>query len=310
MKQLHRFNTISEFHQFCTLPKPDNPLISVIDYSEVKYSSGSGNIRWTQNFYSIGLKRNLNGKFNYGQQQYDFDAGVLAFVAPNQMLNIEIKSDVAADPTGWLLVFHPDFLWGTNLCKCIKEYDFFHYSVNEALHMSTSEEQIIDSLVGNIQAECQSSIDKFSQGLISAQIEVLLRYAERFYERQFITRKIANHHILIQLENLLSTYFDHEKFAEKGLLTVEQIATELHLSPNYLSTLLKVTTGQSTQQHIQNKLIEKAKEKISTTNLTISEIAYELGFEHPASFSKLFKKKTNRSPLEFRNSFYEGISKN
>ena len=205
--------------------------------------------------------------------------------------------------TGWSLLIHPDFLWNTPLAQKIKQYEYFGYAVHEALHLSDKEEKMIITIMKNIQQEYQSNIDKFSQDVIIAQIELLLTYSERFYNRQFITRKISNHEILARLEKLLEEHFNDDSLSKKGLPTVQFIAENLNVSPNYLSGLLKHLTGQSTQQHIHNKLIEKAKEKLSTTNSSVSEIAYELGFEHQQSFSKLFKTKTNISPLEFRQSF-------
>jgi len=205
--------------------------------------------------------------------------------------------------TGWSLLIHPDFLWNTPLAQKIKQYEYFGYSVHEALHLSDKEEKMIIGIMKNIQQEYQSNIDKFSQDVIIAQIELFLTYAERFYNRQFITRKISNHKILARLEQLLEEYFNDESLSKKGLPTVHYAAENLNVSSNYLSGMLKSLTGQSTQQHIHNKLIDKAKEKLTTTDLSISEIAFELGFEHQQSFSKLFKTKTNLSPLEFRQSF-------
>lgn len=303
MKKIYRLNSISEFHKFSNLPKPEHPLISLVDYGNVQYQIDSNEIRWIQDFYTIGLKRNIRGKFNYGQQAYDFNEGVLAFVSPHQILHLDINQNVEVNPTGWLLLIHPDFLWNTPLAKNIKIYDFFGYAVNEALFLSEKEENVIVDILKNIQREYQSNIDKFSQDIIISQIGLLLNYAERYYERQFITRKITNHQILIRLEETLTEHFSNENSINKGIPTVKQIAGRLNLSPNYLSSMLKVITGQSTQQHIHSKLIEKAKEKLSATGLSVSEIAYELGFEHPASFSKLFKSKTNLSPLKFRQSF-------
>lgn len=202
-----------------------------------------------------------------------------------------------------MLLIHPDFLWNTSLAKTIKQYGFFNYSVKEALWLSQKEETIIHQIIQNIRQEYHTNIDTFSQSIIISQIETLLNYSERFYQRQFITRKTVNHQILDRLEKFLSDYFNSDDLVSKGLPTVQHIADNLNVSPNYLSGLLKVLTGQSTQQHIHDKLIEKAKEKLSTTERSISEIAYELGFEYPQSFSKLFKTKTNLSPLEFRQSF-------
>jgi AraC family transcriptional activator of pobA len=300
-QQPHRFKTISEFHQHRGLPKPQHPLISVVNLELL--TAPSGEISWVKNFYSIALKKNFNARMKYGQQEYDFDEGVLFFISPGQVLRIEPHKSEPLKQSGWMLLIHPDFLWNTALAKSIKQYEFFDYAVHEALFLSEKEEAIITGILQHIEQEYHTNIDKFSQDIIIAQVELLFSYSERFYHRQFITRKITNHKILDRLEVLLTEYFKDETLASKGLPTVQNIAEQLNVSPNYLSSLLKVLTGQSTQQHIHNKLIEKAKEKLSTTGLSVSEIAYELGFEHPQSFSKLFKTKTNLSPLEFRQSF-------
>jgi len=300
--QLHHFKTISEFHQFRGLPKPEHPMISVIDLSLIK-KLAVGETSLVFDFYSIALKRNFNAKIKYGQQQYDFDEGIMFFISPGQVFSINVEKDSFLQQSGWMLLVHPNFLWNTALAKTIKQYEFFDYSVHEALFMSEKEELTIAGIMQNIQQEYHSNIDKFSQTVMTAQLELLLAYAERFYQRQFITRKISNHQILDRLEELLHNYFENEDLLKKGLPTVQFIADSLNVSPNYLSGLLKVLTGQSTQHHIHAKLIDKAKQQLSTTSLSVSEIAYELGFEHPQSFSKLFKTKTNLSPLEFRQSF-------
>nr|WP_199003480.1 response regulator transcription factor [Flavobacterium sp. ASV13] len=299
--QPHKIKTISEFHQFRDLPKPEHPLVSVYNFEDLKYLNAEEPKSLMLDFYTIALKRSPNAKMRYGQQEYDFNEGVLLFISPGQVFSIESNAEL--QHTGWSLLVHPDFLWNTPLAKKIKQYEYFGYSVYEALHLSDKEEKMIIGIMKNIQQEYQSNIDKFSQDVIIAQIELLLTYAERFYNRQFITRKISNHQILARLENLLEDYFSSDSLAQSGLPTVHFIAESLNVTPNYLSSLLKSLTGQSTQQHIHDKLIEKAKEKLSTTNLSISEIAFELGFEHQQSFSKLFKTKTNVSPLEFRQSF-------
>ncbi|MFD2934065.1 helix-turn-helix domain-containing protein [Spirosoma flavum] len=299
--QPHKIKTITEYHQLMSLPKPEHPLISVINFDAIKRLPDDKPKSLIHDFYSIALKRNFNGKMKYGQQEYDFDEGLLIFISPGQVFSIEADEDLKH--TGWLLLIHPDFLWNTPLAKKIKQYEYFSYSVHEALHLSGKEEAMITGIMQNIGQEYHSAIDKFSQDLIIAQLELLLTYAERFYHRQFITRKITNHKLLNRLEGILTDYFNSDTLAKKGVPTVQYIAEALNMSPNYLSVLLKVLTGQTTQQHIHDKLIEKAQEKLSTTDLTVSEIAYELGFEHSQSFSKLFKNKTNFSPLEFRNSF-------
>ena len=298
-----RIKTISEYHQAAGLPKPQHPLISVINLETVQQVPGTEPINLVFDFYSISLKRNCNTKFRYGQQRYDFDEGVMFFMSPGQVFGIEVGKDAIMKRTGWMLLVHPDFLWNSSLAKTIKQYEYFDYSVHEALFLSDKEETAIVGILQSIQQEYQSNIDKFSQDIIIAQLELLLVHADRFYHRQFLTRKITNHKILDRLEELLTDYFNSDDLVNKGLPSVQYIAEALNVSPNYLSDLLKVLTGQSTQQHIHDKLIEKAKEKLSTGDQTVREIAYELGFEHSQSFSKLFKAKTSLSPLGFRHSF-------
>jgi AraC-like DNA-binding protein len=301
--QLHRIKTINEYHQVMGLPKPEHPLVSVINFESIKRLPYDESISLVFDFYSISLKRSFNARMKYGQQEYDFDEGIMFFISPGQVFGIEIGKGSEIKHSGWLLLVHPDFLWNSALAKTIKKYEYFDYSVHEALFLSEKEETTIMSIMHNIGQEYHSNIDKFSQDVIIAQLELLLTYADRFYHRQFITRKITNHKILGRLEDLLTEYFNSDILSQKGLPTVQYIAGKLAVSPNYLSGLLKTLTGQSTQQHIHDKLIEKAKDKLSTTDLSVSEIAYELGFEHSQSFSKLFKSKTNLSPLEFRHSF-------
>lgn len=294
--------SISQYHQLMELPKPMHPLISVINFADVKRHFDE-KMSLVIDFYSIGLKRNFNGKLKYGQQQYDFDEGILTFMSPKQVLGIEGEKGVEPSHTGWLLLIHPDFLWNSVLARNIKRYEFFTYSVNEALFLSKKEETTISAIMNHIEQEYHSNIDNYSQDIIIAQIELLLNYAERYYNRQFLTRKKSNHQILERLDNLLTEYFREDNLTNRGLPTFKSICENLNVSVSYLGRVLKVLTGQNTQQHIHNKLIEKAKEKLSTTELSVSEIAFELGFEHSQSFSKLFKSKTNQSPMEYRASF-------
>ncbi len=301
-RQTKRIKTIGEFHRLRGLPNSQHPLISIVDYSEIVRPADIGETNWVFDFYQISIKRGVNAKVKYGQQQYDFDEGVLFFISPQQVFSIE-PEPTNEKRSGWMLLLHPDFFWSTTLAKTIKNYEFFDYSVKEALFVSEKEEKIINDIFQNINQEYQANIDKFSKQIIISHIETLLNYSERFYNRQFITREKSNHKILERLEKLLADYFNDEDLVSKGLPTVQYVADRLNISQKYLSSLLKVLTGQSTQQHIHERLIDKAKEKLSTTNLSISEIAYELGFEHLQSFSKLFKTKTNLSPLEFRQSF-------
>lgn len=301
--QILRIKTISEYHRIMGLAKPQHPLISVINFESFNRLPNDESTSLVFEFYSVALKRDFYGKMKYGQQEYDFDEGILIFIAPGQVFRAEIEKGTELRHKGWMLLIHPDFLWNTQTAQTIQHYEYFDYSANEALFLSDKEETTIIEIMHNIENEYHSNIDGFSQNVIIAQLELLLTYADRFYHRQFITRKIDNHKILNRLEDVLKEYFNNGDLQKKGLPIVQHIADTLNLSPNYLSATLKILTGQSTQQHIHDKLIEKAKEKLSTSDLSISEIAYELGFEHSQSFSKLFKTKTNLSPIEFRNSF-------
>lgn len=294
----YSINTISEFHQFHGLPQPKHPLISVVDYAQMYRHARQEPTSLLFGYYTISVKRGVN-KMLYGQKAYDFDEGVMYFMAPQQILKTSNRHHPKR--SGWLLLIHPDFLWNTPLAKKIRKYDFFDYSVNEALFLSGEEENILSGIIQNIRHEYHTNIDRFSQEILISQIETLLNYSERFYQRQFFTRKVNNHEILDRLEDLLNDYFNKEMVT--GLPSVQLISEQLNVSPNYLSSLLKVLTGQSTQQHIHAKLIEKAKEQLSTTAHSVSEIAYALGFEHSQSFSKLFKAKTDVSPLAFRKKF-------
>lgn len=303
-KQLLRIKSVNEFHQLRGVPKPAHPLISVVDLEDIKkFPESISNL--VLDLYSVAMKKNFTGSFKYGQQDYDFNEGTMFFMAPGQVFRIEHNPNETAKQSGWqwVLLIHPDFLWNTALAKRIKQYEFFDYSVNEALFLSDKEEMTINGILQNIQQEYHSNIDKFSKQIIISHIEALLNYSDRFYNRQFITRDKSSHQIIERLEELLTEHFNKKDLDPKRLPTVQYIAQVLNISPSYLSSLLKVLTGQNTQQHIHNKLIEKAKEKLSTTDMSISEIAYQLGFEHLQSFSKLFKAKTNLSPLEFRQSF-------
>lgn len=295
----YRIQSITDIHRLMGLPKPQHPLIGIIDLSELKNNSDINTVLF--DLYVVSLKRGCD-KLLYGQQKYDFDEGLMAFMSPGQILRGE-EGGIPPNLEGWMLFIHPDFLWGTSLAQKIKKYEYFDYSVNEALFLSDKEETLINDIVENIKNEYHANIDKFSQDIIISHLETLLNYAERFYGRQFITRKITSHQILDRLEKLLSDYFNSDDLVTKGLPTVQYISDNLNVSPTYLRSLLKTLTGQSTQQYIHDKLIEKAKEKLSTTDLSVGEIAYELGFEHLQSFSKLFKSKVKESPLEFRARF-------
>ena len=297
----YKFESLSDAHEAFGLPKPLHPLISLIDNTIHPLAPNRSPHSHILNFYKISYRTNLGGKFKYGQDYYDFNEGGLLFAAPNQIIGS--NSDTAECSAGYTLLIHPDFFRNYPLAKKVRQYGFFSYSANEALHLSDKEKATIISIFKIIEDELSARIDDFSQDVIISQIELLLNYANRFYKRQFITRKAASNDLLQKLEDMLDEYFHNEKPLMQGIPTVQYLSEQLNISPSYLSDMLRSLTGQNAQQHIHNKLIEKAKEKISTTSLSISEIAYELGFEHSQSFSKLFKTKTNLSPLQFRRSF-------
>ena len=299
--QPHRLKTVSQYHKFRGLSGPAHPLISVLRIEEITKLRDDEPLHLVQDFYMVALKKDVNATLHYGQQAYDFDKGKIIFIAPNQVYAIQANKNLTH--SGWLLLIHPDFFWNTSLMKEIKQYDYFGYAVNEALNLSEKEEKTIVGILQSIVGECYSNIDKFSKPVIISQIELLLNYADRFYHRQFVTREKENHQVLVRLERILTDYFNSEDLISNGLPSVLDIAGSLNVSPNYLSGLLKVLTGKSTQQHIHDQLIEKAKEKLSISELSISEVAYELGFEYSQSFSKLFKSKTGQTPSEFRQSF-------
>ncbi|WP_310588429.1 helix-turn-helix transcriptional regulator [Dyadobacter sp. CY326] len=303
--QLYQIKTISDFHKLLGAPAPEHPLISVIKIEPFEHVPDGipGNV--VQGFYNISLKKGFKSpvKFKYGQQAYDFDEGVLSFMSPGQISGFDPQKYASPEQSGWLLLFHPDLLWNTPLAKKINQYGFFDYAVNEALFLSDKEEVTLNQIVGNISQEYHNNMDRFSHDIIITQLESLLNYSERFYQRQFMTRRKTNHEILDRLNAELVKYFDDANATQNGLPAVGYLAKQLNVSPDYLSGLLKTLTGLTTQQHIHEKLVEKAKQQLSTTNLSVSEIAYQLGFEHSQSFSKLFKSKTEQSPLAFRKAF-------
>lgn len=302
MKAPEKVPSISALHQFLGLRKPSNPLISVFNFDEVKLEPETILSAVTTDFYVVALKKDCaGGKCKYGQQYYDFDEGIMYFIAPHQVLQFE---DVLLNGVkGFVPVVHPDFFQGYPLASQIKDYGYFAYASNEALHLSEKEEKSIMDIIQNVSGEIDANMDAFTQGLLVSNIDLLLKYCDRFYNHQFLTRKKANNDMLTKLEALLDDYFKNEKLVVHGIPTVQYVAGELHLSPNYLSDLLRVQTGQTTQQHIQNRVIEKAKELLSTTGMSVSEIACHLGFEHPQSFHRLFKNRTSVSPSTFRTSF-------
>lgn len=300
----YKFDSITEAHRFFNLPKPKHPLISLINSADTCVRSVDRSNSHVLGFYKISYRPKFASKLRYGQHYYDFDEGGLLFAAPGQIIGRDdTQEDAPGDAPLYTLLIHPDLLWGHPIAKTIRDYGFFSYSMNEALHLSESEKATIISVFKMMEDELNNRIDNLSQNVIISQIELLLNYADRFYKRQFITRKAVNSDLLQKLNDLLDEYFNDETPVNKGLPSVAYFAEKLNVSPSYLSDMLRALVSQTAQQLIHSKLIDKAKEKLSTTNLSVSEIAYILGFEHPQSFNKLFKSKTDVSPLEFRRLF-------
>lgn len=279
---------------------PVHPLISLLDTRDERINLSRLPVSYVTTLYKISFINKLGGKFRYGQGYYDFDEGSMVFTAPNQIVG---STAIYKGNEGYSLIFHQDFLHGYPLAAKIKQYGFFSYASNEALHLSEQERTTISSIFNIIQEELNSRIDDFSQEVVIAQIELLLSYAKRFYKRQFLTRQPATSNLLQQVEELLNTYFKEGKAVDGGVPTVQYLSDRLNYTPNYLSDMLRSLTGLNAQQHIHEKLIERSKELLSTTTLTVSEVAYQLGFEYSQSFSRLFKTKTKLSPVQFRQTF-------
>ncbi|WP_231373974.1 helix-turn-helix domain-containing protein [Aureivirga marina] len=296
-----KINSISKLHEFFSYPhKPTHPLITLIDFSEIDLNAMESGTRKVFNFYSIVLKKLKGAGVIYGRKDYDFSEASLLCMAPDQ-LSVVTDIEKNAFSEGWGLYFHPDLIRSSLLHNKIKKYSFFSYNINEALHLSENEKNTLFSIVQTIQKEFSDKLDPFSHDLIISNIEVLLNYCNRFYGRQFLTRNHHNKGIVVQFEEILTSYFESKEVKTNGLLTVKYCANQLHLSPNYLGDLLKQETGKSAMDHIHYFLIEKAKTLLLNSPESISEIAYSLGFEQRQSFSRLFKNKTGMSPKEYAN---------
>ncbi len=299
--KLIRFISISESHQAFGLPAPQHPLISLIHFNKDNpFNPEMAPVYNLLSFYKITFITRNKGRLKYGRNFYDYNEGSMLFLAPNQLVG---STDYNSETYCYLLLIHPDFLLGHPIARKIKQYSYFSYSSNEALHVSDPEKEIILSVFEIMKQELNSRIDEFSQEVVIAQIELLLSYVNRFYKRQFITRKVVNNDLLQKTETILDQYLNDQQALRYGLPTVQYLSDQLNISPGYLSDVLRSVIGKNTQQYIREKIAEKAKERLISTELTIAEIAYELGFEHPQSFSKMFRVQTGLSPVEFRNSF-------
>lgn len=299
--KLIRFISISETHQAFGLPAPQHPLISLVHFNQDNpFKTEMAPIYDVLSFYKITFITRNRGRLKYGRNYYDFDEGSMLFMAPNQLVG---STDYNSETYCYILLIHPDFLLTYPIARKIKHYSYFSYASNEALHLSDSEKEVILSVYRIMEQELNSRVDEFSQEVVIAQLELLLSYVNRFYKRQFITRKAVNNDILQRTETILDDYLNNQASLHRGLPTVQYLSDQLNISAGYLSDLLRSLIGQNAQKYIGGKVIEKAKEKLTGTDLTVAEIAYELGFEHPQSFSKMFRVRTGLSPMEFRTSF-------
>lgn len=298
-KDFRVLSTVTEYTRFYGLPAPAHPLLTVVNLSTLNdVPPGVATTPVVQQLYTVSLKRNLGcAALQYGQQTYDFGEGVMSFLAPGQGCWANYD-EIPDDASGWMVVFHPDLLSKYPLGKKIAGYGFFSYQLHEALHLSAQEETLLGNLVDTIRDENERSIDSFSEEVIVSQLDLLLTYSNRFYHRQFVTRRTVEHDTLSRFEALLFAYFQKDEM--QPLPSVQYFADALNLSPSYLSDMLRALTGQNTQQHIHQALIEKAKRILLGTSLSVKETAYQLGFEYPQYFSRLFKKKTGLTPVEFR----------
>ena len=301
MKNFIRISSIGEVHKMLGLKKPKHPMVSILPITNEVVNFDYGDVTYILDFYQISLKENLTGSFLYGRNQYDFSEGTMIFTKPGQTIQMD-ENERFENAKGYILLFHPDFIQRSGLLDEISKYPFFKYDANEALHLSEEERNHIYSLLDKIAEEYQHSIDTHTQDIIIGSISMLLKYAQRYYDRQFFTRKNAHQDILGRFEKLLQNYFNSDDIGESGIPTVKTLGEKMGMSSHYLSELLKKETGQSAKSHLQSHIISRAKNLLLSTNNSVSEVAYILGFEYPQHFSKLFKLKTGVSPREFRKS--------
>jgi len=299
MDDILHIETISELNKIMGQEEPRHPLIGIIDFSKMDFAHQE-NLRISTGFYTVMLKNLCPGALRYGRNYYDFQEGSLFFMGPNQVVAME-DPDETQDVYGWGLVFHPELIRGTSLSTKLKDYNFFSYGVYEALHLSEQEKVKLTEIVRDIENELNQNIDKHSRTLIVSTLELFLNYCNRYYDRQFITRTETNKDILSDFEGLLDHYFQSDELQSLGFPSVKYFAEQLHLSPNYLSDMLKKETGKNGTEHIQLHVIDLAKDKLLSSTVSVSEIAYDLGFEYPQYFSKMFKKNTGMTPAEYRN---------
>jgi AraC-like DNA-binding protein len=300
MSEIIHLQCIADLNKLFNLGNSQHPLITIFDFSNVT-EQVENNTKISTDFYSIMFKNYCKNNFKYGRKTIDFQEGNLICIAPNQTIEIDNEVETREDKLGWGLFFHPDLIRSTSLNDKIKNYSFFHYEVSEALHLSDKEKKTLFECVQKIQSELHENIDVHSQSIIVSSIELLLNYCSRYYGRQMITRSQSNKSIITQVETLLTHYFEENTIKKLGIPSVKFLAEKVNLSPSYLGDLLKKETGNNAQEHIHLHIIEKAKDSLLNSDKNINEIAYELGFEYPQYFNKLFKNKTGKTPSEYRN---------
>ncbi|QTN39784.1 AraC family transcriptional regulator [Cryomorphaceae bacterium] len=300
MKEIVHLKSIREAHDFLSLPVPEHPLISVVELNDRIINYDYGETKFLFDFYQVSLKSGFAGSMLYGRNSYDFEDGSLTFIKAGQVIQMERLHDPVQGGSGWTLLFHPDLIRKSDLGISIDDFSFFHYDIHEALHLSEKEIQSLDDLVKKIREEYQQNIDKHSQELMIGNIEMLLKYSKRFYDRQFYTRSNLNQDILASFQRILKAYYSSDKPAAFGILSVKECADELNLSVNYFGDLMKAETGRSAKDHIQDFIIEKAKNRLLSSNQSVSEIAYDLGYAYPQSLNKIFKARVGVSPNQYR----------
>jgi AraC-like DNA-binding protein len=303
MQNTYEINSITQAHQALGLTKPKHPLISVVHAKDIRSISSFQGVKVVNHLFQISMKSSFQcGILRYGKNSYDYEEGTLVFTSPGQVTEFEGDLDAPdEDSDGWTLAFHPDLIRKSSLADRLGQYSFFSYDVNEALHVSEEERITIEQLLDKIVKEYSQNLDRHSQHLIVSNLELLLDYCLRFYDRQFYTRTNLNNDFVSKFERTLKEYYKSDQVEVLGMPNVHYFAKELNLSSNYLSDLLKKETGKTTQEHIHLFVIDKAKNRLLNSDISISEIGYELGFEYPQHFSNLFKSKTGFSPREYRN---------
>ncbi len=302
MDNIIKLETISQLHEGIGYEKTNHPIVSVIDLSKIRPDALPGNTKILQELYSVTLKEVKCGFLRYGRKKFDFQEGTLLCVSPDQVITIEHEPEENSHDNhkGWALYFHPDLIRRSSLGRKIHEYTFFSYDTEEALHLSDKEREILIYIFQKIDQEINTNIDSFTQDLIISNIELLLNYCKRFYSRQFIMRNRINHDIAVKFEYFIKEYINSGRLEAEGIPSVKYCGEEMALSPNYLSDLLKKETGKNTQEHIHYHVMEKAKTLLLSSDKSVSEIAYELGFEYPQYFSKLFKARAGITPGNYR----------